>query len=392
MGSAPDQVSTWFFSMSKTPCGIHPVFILEKRMKKRRIGFTLVELLVVIAIIGILVALLLPAVQAAREAARRTQCANNLKQLALASHNHHDTLKYFPPGWLGTVDNQYVSDSASVQNVGMLVYLFPYIEQTTIFDRIPSNYLRINHTFPDPNLYPNTPNNAPLPWSDINMTDNTNTPLVELALTRINSLLCPSTSPYGNTSGTFSLFYTVRNLPEPSGATFGDVTVIQENFPVTTFTGANLGRTNYLGVSGVGAAFPTPNSAVAYAGIYGNRTKTTFGTISDGSSNTLAMGEYTGGYDNVYDGPKVRTFSGAWMSTGALGSRFGLKNLPNTNDSLERAYWKEWFQFSSDHPAICQFALGDGSVRPISEQIALWPFYYLSSKSEGFSVDAKDIP
>ena len=69
-------------------------------MKKTRLGFTLVELLVVIAIIGILVGLLLPAVQAAREAARRMQCSNNVKQLALSVHMHHDTHKKFPYGML----------------------------------------------------------------------------------------------------------------------------------------------------------------------------------------------------------------------------------------------------------------------------------------------------
>ena len=107
------------------------------RTKKTRAlhGFTLVELLVVIAIIGILVALLLPAIQAAREAARRTQCTNQLRQLAIAFHNHHDTLGHLPSGgwgwpWLGYPDYGYGKN----QPGGWMYNILPYIEQANLHD------------------------------------------------------------------------------------------------------------------------------------------------------------------------------------------------------------------------------------------------------------------
>ncbi len=101
-------------------------------------GFTLVELLVVIAIIGILIALLLPAVQAAREAARRSQCTNNLKQLSLAMHNYHDTFGVFPPGSLGDpawTGNYNIYDG----HFGWPVFILPFVEQQALHERIDFN-------------------------------------------------------------------------------------------------------------------------------------------------------------------------------------------------------------------------------------------------------------
>ena len=99
-----------------------------KRRRRLFRGFTLVELLVVIAIIGILIALLLPAVQAAREAARRSQCSNNLKQLGLAFHNYHDIYKQFP------INNLSWQNPINAAQGSHLVRLFPFMEQQPAWD------------------------------------------------------------------------------------------------------------------------------------------------------------------------------------------------------------------------------------------------------------------
>jgi prepilin-type N-terminal cleavage/methylation domain-containing protein len=96
-------------------------------MRSRRRAFTLIELLVVIAIIAILIALLLPAVQQAREAARRTQCKNNLKQMGLALHNYHDTFQMFPYGEMMGIGQS--PPTGRKMNQNGLVMLLPYIEQ-----------------------------------------------------------------------------------------------------------------------------------------------------------------------------------------------------------------------------------------------------------------------
>src|SRR3954469_24840271 len=98
-------------------------------------GFTLVELLVVIAIIGILVALLLPAIQSAREAARRTQCKSSIKNLALALQNYHDSRKSFPPGSLWVNPTPPSADGAEVKgNWSWGALILPFVEETAVYD------------------------------------------------------------------------------------------------------------------------------------------------------------------------------------------------------------------------------------------------------------------
>src|SRR6266852_2903879 len=105
-----------------------------------RLGFTLIELLVVIAIIGVLIGLLLPAVQKARESANRMKCQNNLKQIGLALHNYHDTYKAFPPGYRASVP---YTDGATDTGPGWgwAAFILPYIEQNNVSRQLDFNEL-----------------------------------------------------------------------------------------------------------------------------------------------------------------------------------------------------------------------------------------------------------
>ena len=99
--------------------------------RRRRSAFTLIELLVVIAIIAVLIALLLPAVQQAREAARRTQCRNNLKQIGLAIHNYHDSFRAMPPGWIGVTGT--TTDIYGTNGWGWAAHILPQMEQSNLY-------------------------------------------------------------------------------------------------------------------------------------------------------------------------------------------------------------------------------------------------------------------
>lgn len=327
---------------------------MSKRSMVRTRGFTLVELLVVIAIIGILVGLLLPAVQAAREAARRMQCSNNLKQLGLASHNFESAHRKFPPGYNGEKNVALGLNQPQNTYIGHLMYLFPFIEATTIYD--PYTQKR------DFNVDKNgvgAPTATAWQFSYHLSGAYPTQHCWDQHQYRISSLLCPSDNTYGNTVATATILATT-----PTGVTLAG----------RWSTPNDLGRTNYLGCAGqlgIGIASFEPKKGVFYT-----RSKTRIGEITDGTSNTILFGEVTGFYADPAKGVG-RNDSFGWSA----GPMFSHYHLPTpTRNMLNH---KNWMLFSSFHTGLIQYALADGSVRGITTSIDPQVFIDTSSMTDG---------
>ncbi len=286
-------------------------------MKSRfaRRGFTLIELLVVIAIIAILIGLLLPAVQKVREAAARMKCSNQLKQLALASHNYETTNGVLPPGNLG--DPPGVPISFNYQYYGVLALLLPYVEQDNIYKQLPIN---LNVSAPGNNW-----------WS---------TAAWPLAFNRIKTFECPSDS--ASTAGT--IFVLTDTQPVGTGSAYMEAWSFGGNPPY------NFGVTNYLGVMGGMGRLPG-NGWDRWAGIYYTQSSLSMAqlTASDGAANTLMFGE-----NSTLAGQMAGNGSNgfAWMGAGCMPEAYGLTS-------------PAWWTFSSSHTGIINFAYGDGSVRGV---------------------------
>jgi prepilin-type N-terminal cleavage/methylation domain-containing protein/prepilin-type processing-associated H-X9-DG protein len=320
-----------------------------------RPGFTLVELLVVITIIGMLIALLLPAVQAAREAARRAQCTNNLKQIGLALHNYHDTHLAFPPsfvitpggGGLNGPPHPDTGDTGPGWAWGML--LLPYLEQRPLFDSFDVR--------------------RPC-WDPVNAL---------AARTTLPVFLCPSASGKG---GRPDAPFDVRSEDGAVLATFSRSCYV-----------ANTGQEQpwiYFLHRWEGNPDPAHN---ADGPLYRN-SPTRVADVTDGLSNTVFVGEHS---PVVSDKTWVGVVPGAWICPKpgfALGecdpgaTLVGVHSGPCYHDYPPSIHPPNDHlgapcQMYAEHPGGCNILLGDGSVRFVSETINVMTWAALSSMNEG---------
>lgn len=274
-----------------------------------RRGFTLVELLVVIAIIAILIALLLPAVQQAREAARRSQCKNNLKQVGVALHNYHDVNQALPSGFIGVDLTTGTPNINGMNSFGWGTMILPMLDQTPLYKELNTR---------------------------VSLLDPINNPATDAPTRKLLTVFrCPSDSAED-----------VWQLDDDSGN------------PLITLASANY--VGHFGATDLAPCETTPNAQCVGDGIFYHNSVTRFRDISDGQSTTLMTGERRSGDPG--------DFNSTWVGAPANGEEAMARVLgvadhtPNhPNGHLE--------DFSSMHVGGCHMLAADGSVHFISENI-----------------------
>jgi len=359
-------------------------------MRGKRVGFTLVELLVVITIIGILIALLLPAVQAAREAARRMQCTNQVKQLGLAVHNYAQANRVFPPaiivGGPNETHSSYWLSQASTDGshgTSWMLRILPYMEMDNVFKAW-------NFTSGSTNVLNNGSNDPANGWKAAAQAD-------------IRAFYCPSRrtairagvdtprllntawpgggNDYGGCAGRISWNGTTFAINSGSTSPYGPL-----NSPIisTSTLGIALSNDTYAKQKGI---FCAPNEA------------TGFQSITDGTSNTILTGELqritsTGTTPNSSTGPALG-YDG-W-ATGGVPTLFSTGVRPSSTtatDGTGGAYTLmnngNYQSPGSDHPGVANFGIADGSVRSFSATMDGEVFSLLGSMADRTPANVKD--
>ncbi|QDT52623.1 putative major pilin subunit [Caulifigura coniformis] len=326
---------------------------MPKRFR-RRFGFTLIELLVVISIIAVLIALLLPAVQQAREAARRSQCRNNLKQYGLGIHNYHDTFTVFPIGATGG------STGNALPRVGWQVRILPFMDQAPLYNKVDFSIDARNQAIePGRTLW-----NFTLPY-----------------------VRCPS-DPYPSHFG----IYAQANYTGSMGSqlTFSTDRTICHHFDSYAMKQSRFG---------------TSPSASQVSGIFSfGAASIRIGDVTDGTTNTLMAGEALPGCMGNGTSVSGSGQQGSWINTWgnlfALGG--GVSTIVPINEfttcdfatpgqiadpQCNPGTWQNTMQynygFKSRHVGGAHFTLADGSVKFISENINHQMFQYIGDRSDG---------
>lgn len=328
-----------------------------------RRAFTLIELLVVIAIIAVLIALLLPAVQQAREAARRTQCKNNLKQLGLANHNYHDTFGQFPINRFDNTSENNMGGPASGNNLDVFIGLLPFIEQGPLYQGIDFQGVGSRNL----TLYP-VGGKRVCDW-------------------KLPVLLCPSDSG--------------ADTPESTGAARTSYAPSIGAQQLQSNSGCNLatwagGYPAGFDADGDGedpfnrgnvrSDFGNQPVSGPFGRGYFSPLNTRMRDLTDGTSNTILMGEIRMTC-NLYSPWGWAWPESLWYATTAPINFPTCPNDPgygsNPCFSNDGGNWNATFGFKSEHTGGAQFLLGDGSVRFIQENIDRLTYARLGDKADG---------
>jgi prepilin-type N-terminal cleavage/methylation domain-containing protein len=320
--------------------------------RARRSAFTLIELLVVIAIIAVLIGLLLPAVQKVREAAARTKCSNQLKQIGLGMLNYEATVGYLPPAYIGAKPPYGFTISNNYSWASVLAIILPYVEQDALYRRINVDWGQKVAT-PGYSFWDVDPNN------------------VAVAQTKVGLYICPSDiAPDGVTGG--GLLMPLGRSSSPGLASFN------AELYSTPF-GDTLGKTDYVGIMGAcPGPLGDPTGWDTLVGVMYSQSKVSMAqvTAGDGSSNTFLVGESLGGKYPA----NPRDYSHTWFGGGAWAT---FANMPDRDTTSNAPY-----RMSSYHTAISNFCMADGSVHAVlkgdTDDVALGSYTYRFRQLSGF--------